>query len=77
MQLHSIDPSASALRQMTTEQLLHLGARHVVYLKAGLRNGELTSMLHGADGALLAAFDTIEDAVEIAAANGVYFATVH
>ena len=29
----------------------YLGARHVVYLKAGIRNGELTFMLHGADGA--------------------------
>ena len=38
--------------QMTAEQLLLLGKRQVVYLKSGIRGGELVFMLYGADGAL-------------------------
>jgi hypothetical protein len=45
------DSVSSALRQITPEQLLHLGTRHVVYLKAGMRDGAMAFMLYGADGA--------------------------
>jgi hypothetical protein len=71
------DCTTAALRQMTAEQLLDFGTRHVVYLKSGMRDGEQTFMLHGADGAALVMFDTIEEAVQTAAENGLSFAAIH
>ncbi|HXA26078.1 MAG TPA: hypothetical protein VNW90_27670 [Acetobacteraceae bacterium] len=65
------------MRQMTAEQLLHLGTRQVVYLKSGIHDGELAFMLHGADGASLVAFDTIEEAVQTAVENGLRLAAIH
>jgi hypothetical protein len=62
---------------MSAEQLLQLGTREVVYLKAGKRDGEMAFVLYGANGALLMAFDTIEDAVEMVDANGLSFVAVH
>ena len=35
-QIATGDPRATALRQMTPEQLLHLGTRQVVYLRSGI-----------------------------------------
>ena len=34
------DQTTAVLRQITAEQLLHLGTRQVVYLKSGMRDGE-------------------------------------
>jgi hypothetical protein len=68
--------TTAAMRQMTAEQLLHLGTRQVVYLKSGIRDGELAFMLHGADGASLVAFDTIEEAVQTAVENGLSLAAI-
>jgi hypothetical protein len=48
----------TALRQMTVEQLLQLGTRQVVYLKAGMHDGEMAFVLYGADGTSLMAFDS-------------------
>ena len=64
-------------RQMTAAQLLQLGKRQVVYLKARMRDADLVFMLYGAEGALLMKFDSVEEAVETVAANGLNFATVH
>jgi len=82
MNMHPIqetsDQLIAALRRMTVEQLLQLGTRQVVYLKAGMHDGELgTFALYGADGTLLTAFDTIEEAVEMVAANDLNFVAIH
>ena len=42
--------SRSALRRMTSEQLLHLGINQVVYLKAGICDGETLFVLFGRTG---------------------------
>jgi hypothetical protein len=67
----------SALRQMTAQQLLQLGTRQVVYLKAGMHDGEMLFVLYGADGSPLAIADVVETAVEMAAEHGLAFVTVH
>jgi hypothetical protein len=67
----------AALRQMTAEQLLHLGARQVVYLKAGMHGGEPAFLLYGADGTPLVMVDTVEAAVEMVAEYGLGFVAVH
>jgi hypothetical protein len=58
MNMHRIEKSSdqliTALRQMTVEQLLQLGTRQVVYLKAGMHDGEMAFVLYGADGIYLA-----------------------
>jgi len=82
MNMHPIqetsDQLIAALRRMTVEQLLQLGTRQVVYLKAGMHDGELGPFaLYGADGTLLTAFDTIEEAVEMVAANDLNFVAIH
>jgi hypothetical protein len=82
MNMHPIRESSdqliTALRQMTVEQLLQLGTRRVVYLKAGTHDGELDPFaLYGADGAFLTAFDTFEEAVEMVAANDLNFVAIH
>jgi hypothetical protein len=67
----------SALRQMTAQQLLQLGTRQVVYLKAGMHDGERLFVLYGADGSPLAVAAVVETAVEMAAEHGLAFVTVH
>ena len=67
----------SALRQMTAQQLLQLGTRQVVYLKAGMHDGERLFVLYGADGSPLAIADAVEIAVEMAAEHGLAFVAVH
>jgi hypothetical protein len=62
---------------MTIEQLLQLGTHQVVYLKAGMLNGEMAFVLYGADGIPLFAVDDVETAVELAAESGLRFATIH
>jgi hypothetical protein len=71
------DSRITALRQMTLEQLLHLGTRQVVYLRSGMCDGEPAFVLHGADGAPLLMAGDVETAVEIAAKHGLAFVTVH
>jgi hypothetical protein len=62
---------------MTVEQLLQLGTRQVVYLKAGLHDGEVAFVLYRADGTPLIAVDDVETAVEMVAEKGLSFATIH
>ena len=71
------DPRTTALRQMTPDQLLHLGTRQVVYLRSGMCDGELAFVLHRADGAPLVMTGDVETAIEIAAKHGLAFVTVH
>ena len=70
-------PMINALRQMTAEQLLHLGEHQVVYLRAGTCDGEKHFVLFGADGTPLARTDAVETAVELAAKNGLAFISIH
>lgn len=77
MMLHAETRGADALREMTVEQLLHLGARQMVYLKTGMPDGELAFMIYSADGTCLEVVDTIEDAQMAAAENDVTIAAVH
>jgi hypothetical protein len=69
--------STAALRRMTSEQLRHLGTQRMVYLKAGMRDGELSFVLFDADGTPLVMVDSFEQAIEMAGANGFQFVTVH
>lgn len=66
-----------ALRQISTEQLRHLGMCQVAYLKYGRRNSLPVFLVYGADGTTLMAVDTIDTALEAAAELGLDFVTVH
>lgn len=71
------DPRTTALRQMTPEQLLHLGTRQVAYLRTSICDGQVAFVLFGADGEPLVIAGDIETAVKIAADHGLAFATIH
>ena len=71
------DSRTTALRQMSPEELLHLGTRQVAYLRSGMCDGEPTFVLFGADGAPLVIAGDVEIAIEIAAKHGLVFATIH
>ena len=71
------DRRTIALRQMTAEQLLHLGERYVVYLKSGVCDGEILFVLYGANGAPLVAVDDVETALDMVAERGPNFVAVH
>jgi hypothetical protein len=71
------DRQTAALRQMTVDQLLDLGTRQVVYLRADTCDGESLFVLYGADGVPLVTVDDIETVVEIAAEHGLAFVSVH
>ena len=77
MRIHTGDQKTAALRQMTVEQLLHLGSFEVVYLRAGMHDGEMVFVLHGADGVPLVATDDVETAVDVAITHGLEFVAVH
>ena len=67
----------SALRWMTSEQLLDLGMNQVVYLKSGMCDGKMLFVLFGADGTPVIAADTVNAAVEKAIEQGLSFIAVH
>jgi hypothetical protein len=67
----------AALRRISAEQLLCLGARQVVYLTSVMRDGEIVFVLYGADGTPLARVNDIGRAVEIAADRRLEFVAVH
>ena len=71
------DRRVSALRQMTAEQLLHLGTRQVVYLKSGMCDGEMLFVLYGADGSPLMVAEDVETAAAMAVDCGLNFVAVH
>jgi hypothetical protein len=73
----SQDQTIAALRHITAEQLRNLGARQVVYLKAGTRNGEKAFVVFGADGTSLVVVNDIETAVEMVAEHGLDFVSLH
>jgi hypothetical protein len=67
----------SALRQMSAEQLQQLGTDHVVYLRAGFRDGAPLFVVYRADGQPMASADTIDTAAEMAIEHGLAFVSVH
>jgi hypothetical protein len=67
----------AALRQMSTEQLRHLGMRQVIYVRCGSRHGQPVFVLHGADGTVFMAVDTVDTAREAAVEHGLDFVAVH
>jgi len=69
--------AARALREMSPEQLLHLGVHEVAYVRAHIGESGLGFQLHGADGAPLGTVEALEDAVYMAAEQGFEFVTVH
>ena len=69
--------SRSALRRMTSQQLLHLGMTQVAYLKAGVCAGNALFVVYGADGTPVVVTDNLDAAVETAAEQGLYFVAVH
>jgi hypothetical protein len=71
------DQTTAALRRITSEQLLHLGTRQVVYLRVGLHDGELAFAIYGADGVPLVVVDDVDSAVAMAAERGLDFVAVH
>ena len=83
MNVHSTDKAGvvvdqmTALRRMTTEQLRHLGADQVVYVRCARRDSEPVLVLYGADGTPLSAVETADAAFEVAADHGLAFVTVH
>jgi hypothetical protein len=72
-----IRTSRSALRRMTSEQLLHLGMNQVVYLKAGVCDGQMLFVLFGADGMPVITANDVDAAVESAIEQGLSFVAVH
>jgi hypothetical protein len=72
-----IQDSRSALRQMTSEQLLHLGMDQVVYLKSGMCDGKVLFVLFAADGTPVVAEDDVDVALETAIEQGLSFVAVH
>jgi hypothetical protein len=69
--------SRSALRWMTSEQLLDLGMNQVVYLKSGICDGKMLFVLFGANGTPAVVADNVDAAVETAIEQGLSFVAVH
>ena len=74
---NAVDRRTAALRHMTADQLRGLGTHQLVYLRAGMCEGERLLVLYGADGEPLTTADDVETAVEIAAEQGLKFISVH
>jgi hypothetical protein len=68
---------SSALRCMTSEQLLDLGMNEVVYLKSGVCDGKMVFVLFGADGTPAVVASNVNAAVETAIEQGLSFVAVH
>jgi hypothetical protein len=71
------DQTIAALRNITVEQLLHLGIRRMVYLKAGMRDGERAFALYRPAGIPLVVVEDVATAVEMVTEHGLGFVTVH
>ena len=63
----------AALGQISAEQVLRLGIRHVVYLKGDMCDGGGLFILYGADGSPIA---IVESALELVAAWGLDLASI-
>jgi hypothetical protein len=67
----------SAMRWMTSEQLLDLGRDQVVYLKSGICDDKMLFVLFGANRTPAVVADTVDAAVEITIEQGLSFVAVH
>ena len=65
------------LRQITAEQLLHLGTRQMVYLKSGMRDGEQPSWSTALTQSPLSSSMTLQQRSRMAHVHGLGFVTVH
>ena len=71
------EPPLAEPRQMTPSQLRELGTPRLVYLRAGLADGEPAFGIYAADGTVLSVVDDIELAIELVAEHGMTFVAVH
>jgi hypothetical protein len=76
-QARATPDSRSALRWMSSEQLLDLGMNQVVYLKSGMCDGRMLFVLFGANKTPVIAADNVVAAVETAIEQGLSFVAVH
>ena len=81
MNMHQIqetsDQLIAALRRMTVEQLLQLGTRQVVYLKAGMHDGELAPSHSTAPTGPSSRHRHLRGGGGVVAANGLNFVAIH
>ncbi len=73
----NVDVSVDDVRHMTTAQFRRLGVRSVVYLRAGMMNGEMAYAIHAADGIPMAVVEDVDAAVALACEHGMAFVAVH
>jgi hypothetical protein len=73
----NLDVLEDEVRHMTTAQFRRLGVRSVVYLRAGLMNGEMAFAIHAADGIPMAVVEDVDSAVALACEHGMAFVAVH
>jgi hypothetical protein len=71
------DAAIADSRRMTRAQLRQLGVAQLVYLRAGVLDGEMAFAIHAADGTALAVVEDIELAVELVSEQGMDFVAVH
>jgi hypothetical protein len=71
------DQRTAELRRMTAEQLLHLGARQVVYLKSGTCDDEMVFVIYGVDGNPIVMVEDLETAMGMVAEQGLIIVAVH
>jgi hypothetical protein len=71
------DQRTAELRRTTAEQLLPLGARQVVYLKAGTCKDGLVFVIYGADGNPIVMVEDPETAMGMVAEQGLIIVAVH
>ena len=74
---HRVDVSTDDIRHMTSAEFRRLGVRSVVYLRAGLLDGELAYAIHAADGVPMAVVGDVDEAVALASEHGMAFVAVH
>jgi hypothetical protein len=74
---HEVDAAADDVRHMSTAQLRCLGVTSVVYLRAGMMNGEVAYAIHAADGIPMAVVQDVDAAVALAYEHGMAFVAVH
>jgi hypothetical protein len=71
------DRRTAELRQTTTEQLLHLGTRQVVYLKAGACDDGIVFVIYGADGSPIVMINDLETEMGMVVEQGLIVVAVH
>jgi hypothetical protein len=64
-------------RRMARSQLRPLGVSQVVHLRTGVRDGQVASATHAADGRAMAIVEDSDLAVELVSKQGLVFVTVH